>query len=78
MVGAVLPACYLAASKASMSVTCEIIISVTPTTKVHDVMQGKDEDGLRVNMKYMFFGSYKGIFYPEVQKLLNFELWSSF
>lgn len=69
----VLTACPLSTSKASRSVT-----SVMPTMRMNDAMQGKDEDGLVVKMKYILFGQHKGIFYPKVQKLLNFELWSSF
>lgn len=56
MVGVVLTVCCLSASKASMSVPHETILSVIPTMKIHDVMQGKNEDGLIVSMKYVLFG----------------------
>lgn len=56
MVSVVLTACPLSASETSMSVPREGIISVRPAMRINDVMQGKEEDDLMVNMKSMLFG----------------------
>lgn len=41
--------------KASMSVPWEKLISVILTMRINGIMQGKEGDGLVVNIKYMLF-----------------------
>ena len=51
----VLTTCPLISPKASMSVHCEKNCICDTSNEVNGIMQGKDADGLVLNIKYILF-----------------------